>query len=225
MPIFVRMEPQSNYFFMFTGIIQEVGSIKKISDSGQNKLISIESTVVSNLKIGGSISVDGACLTIIAKNENGFDAEMIPETLQKTIAQNYQTGTKVNLEPAMQLSDRLDGHMVSGHIDFKAQVQSIEKEENGYVITINFPPEYQKYIAMKGSITINGVSLTVSKLHANAFEVSLIPHSLANTNLGELTKESEVNIEIDLLARYLENLLGAKDQQITYQFLQERGFI
>ncbi len=210
---------------MFTGIIQEVGTIKNIADSEENQKISIEANLASNLNIGASISVDGACLTVVSKQNNTFEAVIMPETIKRTVASKYQSGTKVNLEPAIKVNDRLDGHIVTGHIDFTSKVISAEKDKDGYNITINFPTEYRKYIAMKGSITVNGASLTISKLLSDAFEISLIPHTLEITNLGQLKAGSSVNIEVDLIARYLENLLKEKDQQVTYEFLQQRGFI
>lgn len=213
---------------MFTGIIKEVGIIQKIEspqDTNGNQKICIKANLSANLNIGASISVDGACLTVISQDSNQFEAEIMPETINRTLAANYKIGRKVNLEPAMQLNEHLDGHLVTGHVDFKAQITSIQSGTDGYVLKINFPPEYRKYIAMKGSVTVNGVSLTISKLHTDAFEISLIPHTLEITNLGELKENSVVNIEVDLIARYLENLLKEKDQQVTYEFLQERGFI
>ncbi len=213
---------------MFTGIIKEVGIIQKIEspqDTNGNQKICIKANLSANLNIGASISVDGACLTVISQDSNQFEAEIMPETINRTLAADYKIGTKVNLEPAMQLNEHLDGHLVTGHVDFKAQITSIQSGTDGYVLKIIFPPEYRKYIAMKGSVTVNGVSLTISKLHTDAFEISLIPHTLEITNLGELKENSVVNIEVDLIARYLENLLKEKDQQVTYEFLQERGFI
>lgn len=214
---------------MFTGIIQEVGTVKNVTKRHETTTFTIESKKLTPLlNIGDSVSVDGACLTVVQKKKDHFEVEAIPETLKRTIGKYYREGSKVNLEPAMQLSDRIHGHMVTGHIDFTGKVSKEETEAESIRLQVTFAPNYAKYFALKGSVTINGVSLTISNLLADSFEVEIIPHTLKNTNLGGRKDENEnpeVNVEIDLIARYLESLLNAKEGESNYFFLKERGFI
>ncbi len=211
---------------MFTGIIQEVGSIETVQEKNSITTFSIKAPgTVEKLKTGDSISVDGACLTVIDKTKDSFKVEAIPETLKLTICGKYEKGTRVNLEPAMQMTDRFHGHFVSGHVDFVGEVTDKNNEGDSIIFTISNPKNMGKYFNLKGSVTVNGVSLTISKINPGSFEVSLIPHTLDNTDLKELKKKSTVNIEIDLIARYLEGLLNAKEDESNYFFLKERGFI
>lgn len=211
---------------MFTGIIQKMGTVKKIST--QNGITTLNISVpafAQKMKIGDSISIDGSCLTISQKTMNNFSVQAIPETLEKTIIKNYKIGQKVNLELPLKMNQGLDGHLVTGHIDLAAKIKEIKKNGASKILNIEFPITMAKYFAMKGSVTVNGVSLTISKIHTDSFEVSLIPLTQKITNLGTIKKGEEVNIEIDLIVRYLENLLNGKEKEITYNFLQERGFI
>lgn len=211
---------------MFTGIIQELGTIINVVEKNGIKKFTVESEKIpTEVKIGDSVSVDGCCLTVVKKTEKSFEVEAIPETLQRTIAGSYQAGSKVNLELPLQLGGRLDGHLVSGHVDSMNQVTNIENVGDSKVLTVDFPLTMAKYFAFKGSVTINGVSLTISKLNKNSFEVTLIPHSQKVTNVGDLKKGDMVNIEIDLIARYLENMLKDKEEEAGYFFLQERGLL
>ncbi len=171
------------------------------------------------------MSVDGACLTVTGKKGRIFTVEAIPETLKLTISDGYKPKTSVNLEPAMQASDRFHGHFVSGHVDFIGKITDEKKEGESRILTIDYPKGMGKYFSLKGSVTVNGVSLTISKINSRSFEISLIPHTLKNTNLKQLKKHGLVNVEIDLLARYLENLLDHKEDESNYFFLKERGFI
>lgn len=213
---------------MFTGIIQETGSIQSIEESGSIKTVTIHAPqTVKLLKIGDSVSVDGTCLTVttLSSNEELFTVEIIPETVVRTICGTYTKGTIVNLEPAMQMTDRFHGHFVTGHIDGLGKIFSKTPDGGSVILGIRCPNEMMKYLSMKGSITINGVSLTVSKLLPDGFEISLIPHTLKNTTLNQLENEMKVNLEIDLIARYLNRLVNAKEQESNYFFLKERGFI
>ncbi|MBU0668009.1 riboflavin synthase [Patescibacteria group bacterium] len=207
---------------MFTGIIREIATISEITQK-ENGIIElkIESSLARNKKKGDSIAVDGACLTITSPGQNIFTVEAIPETINKTNIKSYKPGTGVNLETPLKIGDGLDGHFVSGHIDFCAEVSSTEN--NLLIITV--PPEMRKYFALKGSVAINGVSLTISHLDKETFGVSLIPTTLEKTNLGLLKKEDPVNIEIDLIARYLDSLLSGKEKEVSYDFLKDRGFL
>lgn len=211
---------------MFTGIIQEIGVIANIEAKNGLRKFTITAPLLSPLQnIGSSVSVDGACLTVITKTTDSFTAEAIPETLNRTISGQYIQGQKVNLEASLKVGDSLDGHMVSGHIDFKTTLTAIREEGDTKILTLSFPKESAKYFSFKGSVTINGVSLTISKLDTASFEVNIIPHTQKVTNLGTLTTGDEVNIEIDLISRYLDNLLQNREKEATYEFLQKRGFV
>lgn len=190
---------------MFTGIIEKTGLIKSISQNGSNLIFQVEAPGACS-KLGESIAINGTCLTAIKFDEKDFWVEAIPETLNLTNLGALKEGDIVNLENSLRTGDSLDGHFVLGHVDFKTTVKSINPDGESQRYWFNLPAEYNKYVAKKGSICINGVSLTVSDVNAEGWEVCLIPYTLAHTNLGKLTAGSPVNIEIDMLARYLEKL-------------------
>ena len=223
---------------MFTGIIRQTGKIADITKKEGLTELTIEAPeIASTRQIGDSVAVDGVCLTVTALGNNStsravtaiessqFTVQAIPETLARTIIKQYKENTLVNLETPMKLGDELHGHLVQGHVDFTGTVTGIKAEGNSKKLEITFPPDYAKFFALKGSVTVNGTSLTISNLHKNSFEVSLIPETLASTNLQNLAKGSPVNIEVDLIARYLNSLLDGKEKETTYNFLQERGFL
>lgn len=187
---------------MFTGIIQQIGIVKKFFDGNNLSIMVSVGSFCANKKIGDSISVDGTCLTIVAKTKSTLSFEITKETLNRTIAANYKIGQKVNLESSLKIGDTLDGHFVSGHIDFKSKI-SLKNNK----LIIPFSKKYKKYFVEKGSVTINGVSLTVAKVSKINFEVHLIPHTKKITNLGLLENSNMVNVEVDLLARYLNSVL------------------
>jgi len=210
---------------MFTGIIRGIGTIKKIERDGQVIKLTIDSSLATEKNKGDSISVDGVCLTITSKTDVSFTVDVIPESISRTIINTYKEGTKVNLENPLKYGDHLDGHMVSGHIDYVGKVIKVDKRDGETVLTVNIPEAMTKYFAVKGSVTVNGVSLTISNLSHTTFSVSLIPETLSNTNLDTLKGDNTVNIEIDLISRYLESLLNNKEKEVTYDFLKERGFL
>ena len=193
---------------MFTGIIEAVGEIKKIIPLENGVRIEITSggLDLSDLRIGDSIATNGVCLTITTLMGNTISMEVSRETLSCT--QSLDTrGGRVNLEKAMQLSDRINGHLVSGHVDGVGKIIKLEPAGESYLLAIRPPIALMRYIAKKGSITVNGVSLTVNLITKNEFRVNLIPHTLAATTFKELKKYMEVNLEVDLFARYLEKFL------------------
>ena len=193
---------------MFTGIIEAVGEIKKIIPLENGVRIEITSggLDLSDLRIGDSIATNGVCLTITTLMGNTISMEVSGETLNCT--QSLDTrGGRVNLEKAMQLSDRINGHLVSGHVDGVGKIIKLEPAGESYILAIRPPIALMKYIAKKGSITVNGVSLTVNLITKDEFRVNLIPHTLAATTFKELKKDMEVNLEVDLFARYLEKFL------------------
>lgn len=211
---------------MFTGIIQEQGEIKDIQNSKKGKVFSIlTNSILTNKKIGASIAVDGVCVTITKIDNKSFEFYAMPETLDTTNFSLYKIGDNVNLEPALTLNQALDGHIIQGHVDTTCKVHSLLNENDKTQLKIIFPKELSDYLAFKGSITINGVSLTISDLQKGILTVDLIPHTLKLTNLSQLKKGDKVNVEADLIARYLKNLLDSKEKETKYEFLKERGFI
>ena len=193
---------------MFTGIIEAVGEIKKIIPLENGVRIEITSggLDLSDLRIGDSIATNGVCLTITTLMGNTISMEVSRETLNCTQSLDIRGG-RVNLEKAMQLSDRINGHLVSGHVDGVGKIIKLEPAGESYILAIRPPIALMKYIAKKGSITVNGVSLTVNLITKDEFRVNLIPHTLAATTFKELKKDMEVNLEVDLFARYLEKFL------------------
>ena len=187
---------------MFTGLIQFVSRVSEIVETDAGKRFFIDASF--QVEVGESVAVDGACLTAV--NKGSFVADVIPETLGVTTLGDLEVGSSVNLERALRAGDRLGGHFVQGHVDGMGTVLNVIDDNDGRRIEITPPLPLLKYIAHKGSIAINGVSLTVSKVKDDAFEIALIPHTLENTNLGDLQIDSKVNLEVDMLARYLEKL-------------------
>jgi riboflavin synthase len=207
---------------MFTGIIKEIGIIEEIEELKTSKLFKIKcNSALIGKKIDESIAVNGVCVTIIEKDDQSFKFSAISETLEKSNLNELEKGSEVNLEPALTLAQGIDGHLVQGHVDNTAEIKAIKENR----LIIESPKDLVKYIAHKGSITINGVSLTVSKIEEGYFAVELIPHTQENTNLGKLKKGDRVNLEIDLIARYLEGLLNQKEQESKYEFLKDRNLI
>lgn len=195
---------------MFTGLIEELGTVTKLEPCGSNLNLEIScSKVLEDLKIGDSIALDGACQTVIKLSDKSFTVTAIAETLKLTNFHDYQIGSKVNLERCLRLSDRLGGHIVQGHVDGVGHLVSINPLSGSYEITIECPQTLSKYIIHKGSITINGISLTVAEITNNKVKVCIIPKTWELTNLSSLNQGSEVNLEVDLLAKYIEKLTTA----------------
>ncbi len=191
---------------MFTGIIRKTGKISKI-EKRKGLIVLTVAAKLTNKKPGDSIAVDGCCLTITSCTKFLFKTDVMPETIGKTIIGKYKKGTVVNLENPLRIGNSLDGHFVQGHIDFTGKILDVSSESDSKTISVSNPASMGKYLAMKGSVTLNGVSLTISRLREGSFSVSLIPKTLKTTNLGNLKKGRYVNVEIDLIARYLESLI------------------
>ena len=212
---------------MFTGIIQAIGRIESLTSRGDSVRLAIvaDGFDTSDVALGDSIATSGPCLTAVALGPGRFEADVSPETLARTTLGGKRAGDKVNLEKALRLSDRLGGHLVSGHVDGVGSVIS-RVERDGYVqFRLAAPPELSRYIAHKGSIAVEGVSLTVNAVHGHDFELMLIPHTLERTTLGDLRAGSRVNLEIDLVARYLERLHGGSAASgITEDTLKQAGW-
>ncbi|MCX7919503.1 MAG: riboflavin synthase [bacterium] len=189
---------------MFTGIIEEVGKIRRMLRLNQSLHIQIEAAkVLSGLKIGDSIAVNGVCLTVVTFTGSGFEADIIPETVQRTTFSHVKVGDPVNLERAMQMHDRFHGHFVQGHVDGVGKISRIIRQSDTFELQITVPSELVHYIVPKGSIAVDGVSLTVVDVTRDSFRVALIPFTREQTTLGNKTVGSFVNIETDILAKYI----------------------
>jgi len=187
---------------MFTGLIREIGETKSLKDN----ILTIKSNL--NPKIGDSIAVNGVCLTVISKSNGLFSVELSRET--RDIINISKFKGELHLEPAMGIGDRFEGHIVQGHIDCIGEVKEIQRRENGTDFIIEVPKEYIRYIVPKGSIAIDGVSLTINSVYQNSFRVTIIPHTLKETLIGSYKIGTEVNIETDIFARYIEHILNFK---------------
>ena len=206
---------------MFTGIIEEIGKISSITKS----TITIKSkTVLEDAKLGDSIAVNGVCLTIVNLKKDEFTANISDETFKITNFSELKSGDFVNLERALSLSSRLGGHIVTGHIDTVGEIVSIINKNEFYDLSIKFDKNFENYVVKKGSITINGISLTIAEIN-NTVSVAIIPHTFNNTILKTLKPKDSVNIEFDILAKYVEKNLSTKNNSITMNFLEENGFV
>ncbi|MEN8178058.1 MAG: riboflavin synthase [Pseudomonadota bacterium] len=218
---------------MFTGIIQVVGSISSMESRGGDVRLTVRSGQLdlSDVALGDSIATNGVCLTAVELIGDGFKADVSRETLDLTTLHSLQPGSPVNLEKALTLSTRLGGHLVSGHVDGVGSVLERREDARSIRFVIQAPPHLAKYIAHKGSICVDGVSLTVNRVDGNRFDLNIVPHTLQETIMLDYQPGSQVNLEVDLIARYLERLmLGEKasespDSGVTEELLMKRGFI
>ena len=194
---------------MLTGIISAIGDITNLEERAGDARLTIRTGNLSltDVQLGDSIACNGACLTVIELTSQGFVADVSVETLNLTTIGNWQTGSRINLEKAMRATDRLGGHIVSGHIDGIGEVVALEEDARSWRFRIRAPREIAKYIAHKGSITLDGTSLTVNIVDGAEFELNIIPHTMTHTVMGDYKIGSKVNLEVDLVARYLERLL------------------
>lgn len=211
---------------MFTGIIEEVGTIKEIKRGSLSSMLTIQGKkVLEDTKLGDSISVNGVCLTVTEMGNEFFRADVMAETVRRSSLKESKVGTSVNLERAMSANGRFGGHFVSGHIEGTGNIKRIEKEENGIWYTIHTDPKILRYIVEKGSIAIDGISLTVAYVEEKSFRVSVIPHTQEETNLIFKKIEDLVNLEPDILAKYAEKWVKPeRENRLTQAFLLENGF-
>lgn len=215
---------------MFTGIIEEIGTIKAVDSMGAQQLeLKINcSNIQSDLKLGDSVAVDGVCLTVTDFKESDVTFELSSETFKASLFPQKRKDMKVNLERALRMGDRLGGHLVQGHIDSLSKILQINKMGGFFELDFTLESTVKKYVVHKGSITINGISLTVSRLRENDFRVAIIPHTYQQTSLSELKVSDGVHIETDVIARYIERLLPFQndkaDSALTLEFLKENGF-
>jgi riboflavin synthase len=220
---------------VFTGIIEERGSIAGIKKGAHSAVLTIRATkVLENTKIGDSIAVNGVCLTVTDMTGSSFNADVMHETLNRSSLAGAKPGTPVNLERAMPADGRFGGHIVAGHVDGVGTIKTITKDDNAIVFAISADPAILRYIVEKGSITVDGISLTVVSVDAGAFTVSVIPHTAKETTLGEKKPGDPVNLENDIIGKYVEKLLlsgnptnetgTAANSKLTEAFLLENGF-
>ncbi len=221
---------------MFTGIIEGPGTISGIKPSGHSRRMAINADYeLDNTKIGDSIAVNGACLTVVSFSGRRFEVDVSPETVAKTTLGKARIGDRVNLERALRISDRIDGHLVSGHIDGIGTIKSRKTEENAIIITFNIPESVAYYLIKKGSVAVDGISLTVNECDHESFQVSIIPHTAKLTTLGFKKISDSVNVETDMIGKYVErfvtqtqsgeNKKEAGKASVDMQFLAKAGFL
>ncbi len=218
---------------MFTGIIEAVGQIKRINVNQQGARITVNTSGLdmSDVKLGDSIATNGICLTVVAFDQSSFSADVSNETLTRTGFANYSNNQSVNLEKAMLPTTRFGGHIVSGHVDAVSTINSINKNGNSVEYWLSMDESTAPYIAEKGSITVDGVSLTVNSIEDNQFRLTIVPHTTDQTIIPTYQVGSQVNIEVDVMARYIERLLLKKNQKtpspsgVTESLLTQSGFI
>lgn len=217
---------------MFCGIVEEMGAVTSMEKTlAGTRMTILASTVMGDLKIGDSISVNGTCLTVVTKGERDFAVEVSPETLSVTTLGHLTAGAPVNLERAMKLNERIGGHLVAGHVDGVGTIRGRRQEGNAIFFTIEAPSEILRYCVVKGSITVDGISLTVNEISDHSFSVAIIPHTAKVTTLGLKQVNDTVNLESDLIGKYVERLLQERSQLpkssvvIDKDYLQKRGLI
>ena len=213
---------------MFTGIIEEIGTVKEVRDGHRSAVVTISAEkVLSGTSIGDSIAVNGVCLTVIAMGDDSFSADATPETISRSSLGQMHRGSRVNLERAMAADGRFGGHIVMGHIDGIGKVSRVIKDDNSVLLSIEAPPAFMRYIVEKGSIAIDGISLTVAEVWESGFTVSVIPHTASATTIGWMVAGTTVNLETDIIGKYAERFLMPEKRSrkgITAEMLSEYGF-
>ena len=198
---------------MFTGIVEELGQIQEIDSKSSGMRVTISANLVTDdLNIGDSISINGVCLTVTQKKDRKFSLDLVPETLDKTNLGELIEGNYVNLERAMRASDRFGGHILLGHIETLGVILDKQQQEDNAVISVGLDPEWMRFCLPKGSIALDGISLTISNITANIIEIALIPHTIENTTLGLKSKSDTLNIEMDIIGKYVDRLLSFDEE-------------
>lgn len=216
---------------MFTGLIEDVGAVRRLERSGAAARLTVATKLpLESIALGDSVAANGACLTVVAKGEGELTFDASPETLERTTLGTLGNGAPVNLERALRLGDRLGGHIVTGHVDFIAAVSERRQVSGNIVFGFRIPGQFARYLVAKGSITIDGISLTVNVVSDNGFSVNIIPHTAAMTTLNALKPGGEVNVETDILGKYVERLLafgntGQKEGGLSLELLAKSGFL
>lgn len=197
---------------MFTGIVQEIGTLALREEIAEGLRLTIDAaTIVNELQVNDSIGVNGVCLTVVKKSTSMFVVEAVEETLKKTTLGSLRPDSRLNLELPLRLSDRLGGHLVQGHVDTVGEIRSVEKNTMNWLITISFPDRFKNYVIPVGSIAVDGISLTVAKLEGSSIIVSIIPHTLEKTTLSGAFVGLNVNLEFDLVGKYIESIITSRD--------------
>ncbi|WP_461201788.1 riboflavin synthase [Anoxybacillus sp. TBDG-1] len=210
---------------MFTGIIEEIGKIRQMKQTGEAIVLTIEAKkVLQDVQLGDSIAVNGVCLTVTSFTDRFFTVDVMPETVRATSLRTVTVGAKVNLERAMAANGRFGGHFVSGHVDGIGRIVRKQPVANAVYYDIEVPSHLRKYMILKGSVAVDGTSLTIFGLTDRTFTISLIPHTREATILGEKKVGDVVNIECDIIGKYVEQFVSSKREGLTMQFLQEHGY-
>ena len=215
---------------MFTGIVEEIGTVRAVRRGAHSSVLSIGAVRIQNgLKIGDSVAVNGVCLTVCSKDSGGFTADVMHETLNRSSLGCLSVGSRVNLERAMAADGRFGGHIVSGHIDGVGCIRALQRDDNALWYTVEAAPQVLRYIVEKGSIAMDGISLTVASVSETDFSVSVIPHRASATILGEKRPGDPVNLETDVIGKYVEKFLCASKEAptsrgVTLEFLAQNGF-
>lgn len=210
---------------MFTGLVADRGTITAIRQTGENWKLTVRTAFdMVSVEMGESIAVDGACLTVTEMGEDVFSVEASPETLRRTTLGDRKVGDKVHLERALRVGDRLGGHMVLGHVDGVGKLVAMRREKNAWLLDFDAPDNVARYLIEKGSVTIDGVSLTVNSVDGSRFGVAIIPHTSEHTNLTDYTVGRRVNLESDVIGKYVEKFVNPKGQGIDQKMLEDFGF-
>ena len=214
---------------MFTGIIEELGTIRRMTSSPKGARVEVTAgTILSDARLGDSIAVNGVCLTVVDQGPDWFAADVSEETLRRTSLKQMRIGTRVNLERPLTPASRLGGHIVQGHVDGVGEFVEARPSGEGWVVRVRFPKDLGRYIVEKGSIAVDGISLTVASLGDDYFEIAIIPHTWKMTNLGSLDRGAALNLEVDVIAKYVERMMQAhtseSGRKLTIEGLTEMGY-
>ena len=214
---------------MFTGIIEELGTIRRMTSSPKGARVEVTAgTILSDARLGDSIAVNGVCLTVVDQGPDWFAADVSEETLRRTSLKQMRIGTRVNLERPLTPASRLGGHIVQGHVDGVGEFAEARPSGDGWVVRVRFPKDLGRYIVEKGSIAVDGISLTVASLGDDYFEIAIIPHTWKMTNLGSLDRGAALNLEVDVIAKYVERMMQAhtleSGRKLTIEGLTEMGY-
>ena len=213
---------------MFTGLIEDTGRVDSFHRRGEAGLLTVETALpVAEIAIGDSVAVNGVCLTVTAKSGRTLSFDVSPESISRTLTGKLCTGNHVNLERALRMGDRLGGHIVSGHVDCVGKLSRSEIRSGNHLLQLTLPQAHTRYLVEKGSVTIDGISLTVNEVSRDSFSVNIIPHTYSNTTLGQLKIGDQVNIETDIIGKYVERLTSPwkSDGGLSMKTLAENGFI
>lgn len=216
---------------MFTGLIEDLGTVRELRKSADSVRLTVATGIaMTELELGESIAVNGICLTVVSFGDGQFSADVSPETVSCSTLSALASGSRVNLERALRFGARLGGHLVSGHVDIVGTVVALVRDGNAYRFTFQLPVEVNRYVVEKGSVAIDGISLTVNSVTEDTFSVAIIPHTLAETTLKDRQVGSRVNIETDIIGKYVERLLspasgGEKRSPVDLEFLAKHGFL